>query len=84
MHNYVLKKKKEKKKRRPQNTVLAPTRRQKPTHKSPTAAGMREYNRSILDKKTQHKPTKQKHLRSKHVRLPNKKNSSRLAARIFF
>jgi hypothetical protein len=28
------------------NTVFTPTRRQKPTHKSPTAAGMREHNRS--------------------------------------
>jgi hypothetical protein len=28
------------------NTVLTPTHRQKPTHKSPTAAGMRKYNRS--------------------------------------
>ena len=28
------------------NTVFTPTRRQKPPHKSPTAAGMREHNRS--------------------------------------
>jgi hypothetical protein len=35
------------KKNTSQNTVLTPTRRQKPTHKSPTAAGMRKYNRSM-------------------------------------
>ncbi len=33
------------------NTVFTPTRRQKPTHKSPTAAGMREHNRSAQSKK---------------------------------
>jgi hypothetical protein len=31
--------------------VFTPTRRQKPTHKSPTAAGMREHNRSMKAKK---------------------------------
>ena len=38
--------KKIKKERASENTVFTPTRRQKPTHKSPTAAGMREHNRS--------------------------------------
>jgi hypothetical protein len=33
------------------NTVLTHTRRQKPAHKSPTAAGMREHNRSRKLKK---------------------------------
>jgi hypothetical protein len=33
------------------NTVFTPTHRQKPTHKSPTAAGMREHNRSVQAKK---------------------------------
>jgi hypothetical protein len=48
MHNYVLKKKEKKRKKNTSaNTVLTPTRRQKPTHKSPTAAGMREHNRSL-------------------------------------
>jgi hypothetical protein len=37
--------KKNKKKMAAENTALTPTRRQKPTHKSPTAAGMRECNR---------------------------------------
>jgi hypothetical protein len=36
---------KKKKKRYALNTGLTSTRRQKPTHKSPTAAGMRKYNR---------------------------------------
>jgi hypothetical protein len=40
MHNYVLKKIKKKKTPAP-NTALTPTRRQKPPHKIPTAAGMR-------------------------------------------
>jgi hypothetical protein len=40
-----------KKKKPSWNTVLTPTRRQKPTHKSPTAAGMRKYNRSATLKK---------------------------------
>jgi hypothetical protein len=47
MHNYVLTEKKEKKETSSWNTVLTPTRRQKPAHKSPTAAGMRKYNRSV-------------------------------------
>jgi hypothetical protein len=48
--NAVLTKKKIKKK--PSwNTVLPPTHRQKPTHKSPTAAGMRQHKRSAKSKK---------------------------------
>ena len=38
---------KKEKKGKAWNTALTPTRRQKPTHKSPTAAGMRECNRSF-------------------------------------
>jgi hypothetical protein len=34
MHNYVLKKIKKNKKKTAENTVLTPTRRQKPTHKA--------------------------------------------------
>jgi hypothetical protein len=49
MHNYMLTEKRKKKKS--QNTVLTPTHRQKPTHESPTAAGMRKYNRSRQPKK---------------------------------
>jgi hypothetical protein len=51
MHNYVLKKKIKKNKGMTLNTVLTPTHRQKPAHKSPTAAGMRKYNRSVKAKK---------------------------------
>jgi hypothetical protein len=47
----VEEKKKKEKKIPSENTVLTPTRRQKPTHKSPTAAGMRKYNRSVKPKK---------------------------------
>ena len=43
--------KKNKKETAAENTALTPTRRQKPTHKSPTAAGMREHNRSRKLKK---------------------------------
>jgi hypothetical protein len=43
----VEEKKKKKKKRYSWNTVLTPTRRQKPAHKSPTAAGMRKYKRYV-------------------------------------
>jgi hypothetical protein len=46
----VLKKIKKIKKKTAENTALTPTRRQKPTHKSPTAAGMRECNRSLKPK----------------------------------
>jgi hypothetical protein len=55
MHNYVLTKKRKKKKKKEntsQNTALPPTRRQKPTHKIPTAAGMRQCNRSATSKKS--------------------------------
>jgi hypothetical protein len=45
-------KKKKKKEMTAENTVLTPTRRQKPTHKSPTAAGMRKYKRSVQAKKS--------------------------------
>jgi hypothetical protein len=51
MHNYVLKKKNKKKETTSQNTALTPTRRKKPAHKSPTAAGMRKCNRSAQPKK---------------------------------
>jgi hypothetical protein len=44
--------KKRKKEKKAWNTVLTPTRRQKPAHKSPTAAGMRKYNRSTKSKKS--------------------------------
>jgi hypothetical protein len=42
------------------NTVFTPTRRKKPTHKSPTAAGMREHNRSMKTKKGIRSSIKQK------------------------
>jgi hypothetical protein len=43
--------KKKKKEKTSSNTALPPTRRQKPTHKSPTAAGMRQCKRSVQAKK---------------------------------
>ena len=50
MHNYVLKKKKKKEAFMEHRTHA--NHRQKPTHKSPTAAGMRERNRSMQWKKS--------------------------------
>jgi hypothetical protein len=47
----VTKKIKKIKKKPSWNTVFTPTHRQKPTHKSPTAAGMRKHNRSPQPKK---------------------------------
>jgi hypothetical protein len=41
---------KKKKKKTSSNTALPPTRRPKPTHKSPTAAGMRQCHRSAETK----------------------------------
>jgi hypothetical protein len=46
IHNLPSKKEINKKKKASLNTALPPTRRQKPTHKSPTAAGMRQCKRS--------------------------------------
>jgi hypothetical protein len=44
-------KKKRKKEKTAENTALTPTHRQKPTHKTPTAAGMRKCNRSLQSKR---------------------------------
>jgi hypothetical protein len=45
-------KNKKNKKKTAENTVLPPTRRQKPTHESPTAAGIRQCKRSLQPKKS--------------------------------
>jgi hypothetical protein len=50
IHNYVLTEKK-KKKTSSWNTALPPTRRKSP-HTKPSAAGMRQCNRSLKPKKT--------------------------------
>jgi hypothetical protein len=55
--------KKKKKENTSQNTVLTPTRRQKPTHKSPTAAGMRKYKRSAQPKKKPRSSIKRKEVK---------------------
>jgi hypothetical protein len=52
--------KKKRKKGMTLNTAQPPTRRQKPTHKSPTAAGMRQCNRSLQSKKSIRSSIKQK------------------------
>jgi gentisate 1,2-dioxygenase len=62
---------KKRKKRCTPNTVLTPTHRQKPAHKSPTAAGMRKYKRSMKAKKTVLRLNERNKINKKQIRYIN-------------